>query len=80
MRPINLVGIAGAALLAAGIIFGFNDAELFDNWYDWIFGPFLWVVGCALVSAFILVRVFSHPPKRLPLEHPSGQSTSKPGY
>jgi hypothetical protein len=62
MRKIDIVGIIGAVSLLAGIAFGFNDAELFDHWYDWVFGPFLWVLGCALMSAFILVRVLSHRP------------------
>ncbi len=64
MRIIDVIGIIGAASLVAGIAFGFNDAELFDHWYDWIFGPFLWVFGCTLISTFILVRLLSSPPDR----------------
>ncbi len=63
MRKIDIVGILGAGLLIIGIAFGVNDTELFDHWYDWVFGPFLWVLGSVFLSAFVLVRVFSHPPK-----------------
>ncbi len=63
MRNIDMIGIAGAVFLVTALIFGFTDAELLDHWYDWVFGPFLWVFGGALVSVFVLVRVFFTPDK-----------------
>lgn len=57
MRGTDVVGIVGGGFLVAGIVFGITDPKLFDHWYDWLFGPFFWMVGCTLMIAWAFGRL-----------------------
>ncbi len=59
MRRIDALFIIGVGLLIAGAIFLATDPKLFDHWYDWVFGPFFWLMGCVLMVAWAALR-FGH--------------------
>jgi CBS domain-containing protein len=48
-RIYDAIALFGLTLLVAGLIFLARDTRLFDQWYEWIVGPFLWMMGCTLM-------------------------------
>jgi hypothetical protein len=54
MRGCHAIGLVGVGLLIAGFVFLTKDPKLFDQWYEWIVGPFLWMMGCSLMIAWAL--------------------------
>jgi hypothetical protein len=74
MRSVNITGIIGFGLVAAGIAFGIFDKKFSDHWYDWLFGPLFWAVGGSLIIVWALGRflVPDKPVSEKPVEYVEG--------
>jgi hypothetical protein len=58
VRRIDVVGLAGSALvLIALVLYVFRQAEG-HVWRDWVLSTALWVIGCTLLAAWPLLRFF----------------------
>jgi hypothetical protein len=55
MRSCHAIGLVGVGLVIAGWVFlTKDDPKLFAQWYEWVVGPFLWMMGCSLIVAWAL--------------------------
>ncbi len=58
VRRIDVVGMAGSALvLLALVLYTFRPSEG-HVWRDWVLSTALWIVGCTLLAAWPLLRFF----------------------
>ncbi len=58
VRRVDVVGLAGSALvLLALVLYAFRQAEV-HVWRDWVLSTALWIIGCTLLAAWPLLRFF----------------------
>lgn len=54
MRTYHAIAPFGVGLLIVGMVFLAKDPNFFDQWYEWVVGPILWMMGCTLTIASAL--------------------------
>jgi hypothetical protein len=58
MRRSDLVGVAGAVILAVGWL-GLRSSNMQLRWWSWLGAPLLWFAGFALVATWLFLRWFA---------------------